>query len=272
MPKGGMVAISDTLYKLCLELGVHFRFNEKVASILHSNNQVTGVQTALGNYSSEIVVSNMDVHFTYEKLLSNFAAPSLNLKQEKSSSAIVFYWGIKKLFPKLGVHSIFFAENYENEFKAIFETKDVYFDPTIYVHISSKVEKTDAPSTGENWFVMINSPINIGQNWDEEIQKVRTHILNKLSKALGEDIEPLIEVEEINEPRKIEAIYSGKQGSIYGNSSNSSFAAFYRHPNFSKKLKGLYFAGVTVHPGGGIPLALNSAKIVERCVSEDFSI
>ena len=86
-----------------------------------------------------------------------------------------------------------------------------------------------------------------------------------------EEIESLIEVEEFIEPRKIEAIYSGKQGSIYGNSSNSSFSAFYRHPNFSKKLKGLYFSGVTVHPGGGIPLALNSAKIVERCVVEDFS-
>jgi phytoene dehydrogenase-like protein len=91
-----------------------------------------------------------------------------------------------------------------------------------------------------------------------------------LGTLLKENIEELIEIEEVNEPRKIEAVYSGKQGSIYGNSSNSSFAAFYRHPNFSKKLKGLYFAGVTVHPGGGIPLALNSAKIVERCVSEDF--
>jgi phytoene desaturase len=272
MPKGGMVAISNTLYKLCLELGVNFRFNEKVTSILHTKNQITGVQTSLRNYSSEIVVSNMDVHFTYEKLLSNFAAPKLNLKQEKSSSAIVFYWGINKKFSQLGVHNIFFAKDYKKEFQSIFETKEVYDDPTVYVHISSKVEQTDAPSTGENWFVMINSPINVGQNWDEEIQKVRTHILNKLSKALGEDIEALIEVEEINEPRKIEAIYSGKQGSIYGNSSNSSFAAFYRHPNFSKQLKGLYFAGVTVHPGGGIPLALNSAKIVERCMSEDFCL
>ncbi|MBU3660795.1 MAG: phytoene desaturase [Flavobacteriales bacterium] len=270
MPKGGMVAISNTLYKLCLDLGVNFHFNEKVTAISHSNNKITGVQTSLGKYDSDIVVSNMDVHFTYEKLLSNFAAPSLNLKQEKSSSAIVFYWGIKKQFPKLGVHNIFFAENYKAEFKAIFETKEIYTDPTIYIHISSKVEQVDAPSTGENWFVMINAPINVGQDWDKEIQKLRSHILNKLSQALGEQIEPLIEVEEINEPRKIEAVYNGKQGSIYGNSSNSSFAAFYRHPNFSKKLKGLYFSGVTVHPGGGIPLALNSAKIVERCVIEDF--
>jgi phytoene dehydrogenase-like protein len=74
------------------------------------------------------------------------------------------------------------------------------------------------------------------------------------------------------DPIKIESLYSGKQGSIYGNASNSKSAAFYRHPNFSKKLKGLYFTGVTVHPGGGIPLALNSAKIVERCVKDDFEL
>ena len=270
MPIGGMVAISDTLYKIGLELGVNYCFKEKVTEILYNNNQINGVKTTKGYYSSEIVVSNMDVHFTYEKLMPKFQAPKLNLKQEMSSSAIVFYWGIKKQFPQLGVHNIFFAKDYEQEFKSIFETKEVYHDPTIYVHISSKVEKNDAPNTGENWFVMINSPINVGQNWDAEIQKLRKHILHKLSNAFGEEIESLIEVEEIIEPRKIEAIYSGKQGSIYGNSSNSSFSAFYRHPNFSKKLKGLYFTGVTVHPGGGIPLALNSAKIVERCIVEDY--
>jgi phytoene dehydrogenase-like protein len=117
---------------------------------------------------------------------------------------------------------------------------------------------------------MVNAPINVGQDWDVFVAETRRTCIEKLSKALNRDIEALIEVEEQNEPRKIEAVYFGKQGSIYGNSSNSAFSAFYRHPNFSKTLKGLYFAGVTVHPGGGIPLALNSAKIVERCVREDY--
>ena len=70
----------------------------------------------------------------------------------------------------------------------------------------------------------------------------------------------------------IEQMYSGKNGSIYGNASNTMMSSFYRHPNFSSKIKGLYFAGVTVHPGGGIPLALSSAAIVEKCVRRDFSI
>lgn len=270
LPVGGMVQITKRPYELALQHGVQFHTNERVTEILHQHKQITGLQTQKASYSFDIVVSNMDIHYTYEKLLPSVKAPQFLLKQEKSSSAVVFYWGINKSFTALGVHNIFFATNYQAEFKAIFESKTLYPDPTVYVHISSKVEKQDAPAGKENWFVMVNAPINVGQDWDHEIQLLRTRILKKLSQALGTDIEPLIEVEQINEPRLIDARYSGKQGSIYGNASNNAFSAFLRHPNFSKQLKGLYFAGVTVHPGGGIPLAINSAKIVARCVKEDY--
>ena len=270
MPKGGIVSVSQSLYQVAINLGVEFHLNETAIKIEHDQNKVGAVQTTKGRYDADIIVSNMDVHFTYEKLLDNFKAPKTILLQEKSSSAIVFYWGIKKEFPNLGIHNIFFAENYQDEFKDIFDRKILSQDPTIYVHISSKQEKDDAPEASENWFVMVNSPIDVGQNWEDAVSTLRKHLLKRLSFTLKEDIESLIEVEDIMHPQIIESRYFGKQGSIYGNSSNSASAAFYRHPNFSKSLKGLYFSGVTVHPGGGIPLALNSAKIVARLVAEDL--
>jgi phytoene dehydrogenase-like protein len=49
---------------------------------------------------------------------------------------------------------------------------------------------------------------------------------------------------------------------LYGTSSNSRWAAFLRHANYSSSIKGLFFTGGSVHPGGGIPLCLKSAKIV----------
>jgi phytoene desaturase len=270
MPVGGMVQITRRAQQIAQQFGVKFHTNERVLEILHQNNTITGLKTTNGSYDFDLVVSNMDIHYTYERLLPSIKPPRFLLKQEKSSSAVVFYWGISRQFAALGVHNIFFSEDYKAEFKAIFETKTLHPDPTVYVHISSKVEKGDAPEGKENWFVMVNAPINVGQDWDSEIQLLRKRILEKLSRTLKTDIEPLIEVEQINEPRLIDARYSGKQGSIYGNASNNAFAAFLRHPNFSKQIKGLYFAGVTVHPGGGIPLAINSAKIVARCVQEDF--
>jgi phytoene desaturase len=270
MPVGGMVQITRRTQQLAAQFGVDFHTNERVLEILLENNIIKGLRTAKGNYKFDLVVSNMDIHYTYEQLLPGVKAPRFLLKQEKSSSAVVFYWGMNRSFDQLGVHNIFFASDYQAEFKAIFESKTLHHDPTIYVHISSKVEAADAPQGKENWFVMVNAPINVGQDWDSEIQLLRKRILAKLTKQLQVEIEDYIECEQINEPRLIDARYSGKQGSIYGNASNNAFSAFLRHPNFSKQIKGLYFAGVTVHPGGGIPLAINSAKIVASCVQEDY--
>jgi len=204
--------------------------------------------------------------------LPTVKAPSNILNQEKSSSALVFYWGVKTKVEKLGVHNIIFSEDYSEEFECLFTKKILTDDPTIYIHITSKEEKGDAPHYGENWFVMVNAPIDEGQDWDEIRIRTRKNIIHQVNKILKINMEDYIEEEDFSDPRKIEQQYFGKQGSIYGNSSNSSFSAFYRHPNFSKQLKGLYFAGVTVHPGGGIPLALNSAKIIERCVREDYKL
>lgn len=85
---------------------------------------------------------------------------------------------------------------------------------------------------------------------------------------MGEDIESLIDSESVLDPRTIELRTSSDKGALYGNSSNNKFAAFLRHPNFSKKIQNLYFVGGSVHPGGGIPLALSSAKITAQTIRE----
>ena len=119
-----------------------------------------------------------------------------------------------------------------------------------------------------NWFTMINVPNNQDQDWDQLIAQARKDILSKLSRLLHADIEKLIEFEEVLDPRSIEFKTSSAQGALYGNSSNTRFAAFLRHPNVSSQIKNLYFCGGSVHPGGGIPLALLSAKIMSEEIPE----
>ena len=53
-------------------------------------------------------------------------------------------------------------------------------DTTIYVNITSKEEKNDAPKNCENWFVMINTPSNHGQEWEAIIPKAREKIIQKI--------------------------------------------------------------------------------------------
>ena len=270
LPENGMVQITQSLYELAKKRGVKFHFEEKVEKILTENKKITGIKTSKNTYQARVCMSNMDVSLTYEHLLAHERQPKKVLAQEKSSSAVVFYWGIKKEFAQLGVHNIMFSENYKQEFETIFVDKKLPHDPTIYINITSKYVKNDAPAACENWFVMVNAPTINGQDWKKTVPELRQTLINKINKTLQTNIEDLIETEDVMTPENIQSWYSGKNGSIYGNSSNNKYAAFYRHANFSKDVKGLYFVGVTVHPGGGIPLALNSAKIAVNCLKEDI--
>ena len=268
-PKGGMYAITQHLYKLAEEKGVSFQFNQKVEEILLSGGKVIGLKVGGTEQDFDLVVSNMDVFFTYRKLLPNAPAPERQLSQEKSTSALIFYWGVKHSFPQLDLHNIFFSADYRREFEHLKDGR-ISADPTVYINIGSKYEAGDAPAGCENWFTMVNVPYDSGQDWDQLIPIVRKNVLEKLSRMLQTDVESLIENESILDPRTIQSKTSSHLGALYGTASNDQKAAFLRHPNFSKRIKGLYFCGGSVHPGGGIPLCLLSAKIVDQEIAATY--
>ena len=259
-PTEGMHHILTACMQLAEESGVKFRFNERVEKIRISAKKVSGIETRNGFYPADLVISNCDVKQSYNQLIPGQKVPKKTMEQESSSSALIFYWGIGKSFPELDVHNILFSGDYQKEFQSIFKERTVHSDPTVYIHISSKVVPNDAPEGKENWFVMINVPSNQGQNWEELRLKVRKQVIEKINRMLKTDLESLIEKEDYLDPPRISERTNSFAGALYGASSNDRMAAFFRHPNFSK-ISGLYFAGGSVHPGGGIPLCLLSAKI-----------
>ena len=266
LPKGGMHEIANSLVKLAKEIGVEFHFNQEVVSIETNKNLVKSVKTISNGYDADVVVCNADIHTVYSKLLPSEKKLKTVDKQERSSSALIFYWGIDKKFKELDVHNIMFTENYKTEFEHIFDSKTICDDPTIYINITSKKIVGDAPIGKENWFVMINVPSVYDQDWDSMIATARKNILNKISRILNQDIEKLIVFEQQLTPQLIQDKTYSYKGSLYGTSSNSRFAAFFRHKNFSSQYNNLYFCGGSVHPGGGIPLALSSAKIIDKLI------
>lgn len=266
-PDKGMKDIPMSLLRLANDLGVQIKLNASVDEILVQDKRITGIRSGTAVHEADVVFCNADIRPAYQHLLPTEQIPKRVKAQEPSSSAMIFYWGIKKEFKELDLHNIFFASDYKKEFDTLFRLKTVDSDPTVYVHISSKMKTDDAPSGCENWFVMVNVPANSGQDWAVLRREIRKNILDKLSKRLGENIEALIEEEEYLDPIRIEERTSSYAGALYGASSNDRMAAFFRHPNFSK-VKGLHFVGGSVHPGGGIPLCLLSAKIAVSTVKK----
>jgi phytoene desaturase len=264
-PKKGMHEVVLSLVKLAKEVGIEFKLNEPVLELIPGKKNINSVITSKGNYLCDLVVNDTDVTYFYKHLLKQKLMLKKLAKRERSSSALIFYWGVN-FTSELHLHNILFSSDYKEEFKGLFGTKQLADDLTVYIFISKKVVETDAPKGKENWFVMVNAPENVGQNWDELTRRVRATALAKIKMMLKIDIEPLIEKERILTPVDIETRTASVGGSLYGHSSNSAMAAFLRHPNFSKEYKNLYFVGGSVHPGGGIPLCLASAKIVDQLI------
>jgi len=259
-PDGGMISLPRALRRLCEDLGVEFEFGRPVRRLIRNPTSWSVSGDSFRHYAPA-VVSNLDVVRTYRDLLGDVAAGKRLLKQERSCSGLVFYWGMNRPFPQLGLHNIFFSADYRDEFRALFRQGRISVDPTVYVNITSKQDPAHAPANGENWFVLINAPASSTGIGPEESCRVRELVIRKLEAALGGPLRDAIQVAHHLTPAGIERATGSVGGALYGSASNDRMAAFHRHPNYSNRYPGLYFAGGTVHPGGGIPLCLRSGKI-----------
>ncbi len=266
---GGMVSLPRAVARLAAAKGVRIVTGAAVERIVLDGRTVTGLTVDGAFVPFDRVLSNADVRRTYETLLGDTSTASSRRQKrlEPSSSALVFYWGLRRRTP-FGIHSILFSREYEREFGQLFTGKQCPDDPTVYVYISSKFSADDAPEGCENLFVMINAPHDAGQDWDAEVRRMRPVILKRIREATGEDIEADIVAERTMTPKDIERSTGSSFGSIYGIASNTKFAAFLREPNRSRTYKGLYFCGGSAHPGGGIPLVMLSGKIAADLIQQ----
>lgn len=264
-PKGGMIAIRDAMQKLLLELGVELKLLSPVEALVVADRKITAVRIHGEVHPYDKLIFAGDIQQAYDSLLPDQGSIKKQGSSELSTSALIFHWGVKGVNEKLDLHNIFFSDDYRQEFVELAMPK-VPNDPTIYVYISAKHNLADAPAGHENWFVMINTPADSGQDWEQEVKRMREIIINRLSAALHTDLKANIISEQVTTPLSLAGRTGSLGGAIYGRASSNKFSAFLRHPNFSPNIEGLYFCGGSVHPGGGIPLCLHSANIVAQLI------
>jgi phytoene desaturase len=262
--RGGMYRIAEAELDLAREIGVEVRTGCAVERVEVRDGRVAGLRLADGErVEADAVVVNADVPTAYERLLPEEADPGSRrraLEADPSTSALVMLLGVRRRLPQLDHHNVLFSADYRREFADIFERRVAPSDPTVYVCAPSRTDGSQAPEGCESLFVMVNLPAACGA----PVAELRPRILERLARAgveLGDDE---IEHESHLTPADFAARYGSRDGSIYGPSSNSRLQAFWRQPNRSRRVAGLFFAGGSAHPGGGIPLVTLSGLIAAR--------
>ncbi|MDZ4670478.1 MAG: phytoene desaturase family protein [Phototrophicales bacterium] len=274
-PQGGVYTIAQALEKLAGELGVEIRTSTPITKIDVKNGVAVAVITASGErIESRAILANADVTTVYENLLPReFAEKRLNKlkRQEPSGSGFVMLLGVEGNYPQLAHHNILFSGDYRREFMSIFKQGIPADDMTIYIAITSKTDSSHAPHGHENWFVMVNAPaVSLQYDWDSQKMAYREKVLTRLGQ-FGIEIRDKIRSEQIITPNDLQAMSGAWRGALYGASANSKWTAFKRPHNRCADIRGLYFAGGTTHPGGGVPMVMLSGKVASEMILEDFA-
>ncbi len=265
-PHGGMVALRDALHQLAIDLGVHIRVNTRADRFWIHEKRLKGLLLGAEREIYPIVVCANDILQVQRQQMPRKYSLKRFLSQELSTSAVVFHWAVRGSFLQLDLHNVFFSTHYRREFQHL-QRGEIDFDPTWYVYISSKKNPADAPSGFENWFVMANVPAQRDLPWEALVERLREEAFDRLSKALGIDLKSLVNEQRVITPLEMERATGAVGGALYGPASNSRWSAFLRQANRDQRIKGLFYCGGTVHPGGGIPLCLHSAAITADLVA-----
>ena len=274
-PQGGIYAVARAYERLARELGVEIHPGTRVERIEVRGGRVSGVGTAAGEFvAAERVIANVDVATVYSRLLPPGTLPpglvARTLSRPRSCSGFLLLLGLDRQHPDLAHHNIFFSRDYRREFDDIFRREIMPGEPTVYVAITSKTDPAHAPPGCENWFVMANAPaLGPAWDWNARAAAYRERVLNVLAE-FGHDVRPAIRCERMLTPVDIEHQTGAYRGALYGASSNERLAAFLRPHNRSRRVPGLYFAGGTTHPGGGVPMVTLSGAVAAGMVLEDL--
>lgn len=272
---GGMYSLAREMLRLALELGVDVETGAEVVDVEVRDRMATGVRLAGGRrVTADRVVINVDALHGLRHLIAPehrrvFSNQRVE-RYEPSCSGFVLLLGIDRDYPELAHHNIYFSADYPAEFKAIFDLGVPAPDPTLYVAVTARSDPGHAPTGHLNLFVLVNAPATGPRvDWEREGDGYRDLVVRRLEQAGLADLRRHIRFERRITPADFAERYGAWRGAIYGPASNSRRAAFVRPPLRSPDVAGLYFAGGSTHPGGGIPLVILSGRAVAAAIEHD---
>ncbi len=265
---GGLYNIALGLQRLMDELGVVVRLNSEVAEIRRQGAQVTGIATREGTFhAADILVSNMEVIPTYERLLREDPAFLRTLDRfEPSCSGLVLELGLDRQYPQLAHHNFFFSDHQREHFHTVFRKRQLPPDPTIYLVAASRTDPTVAPAGCDCLKILPHIPHidDAHPLTREDYLAFKERVVDKLERMGLKDLRKHTVFEHCWTPLDIREQYYSNKGSIYGVVSDRFKNLAFKAPRQSTRYPNLFFVGGSVNPGGGMPMVVLCGQNVAR--------
>ena len=275
--KGGVQALADAMANVVKEQGGQVLLNSNVENITLSKQKADGVMLENGlKLNADIVVSNADPGWTYNKLLPNQKKRWTEKKLEKSRWSMglfVWYFGTKntkKKWQDVGHHTIMNGPRYRGLLADIFDRQFLADDMSIYLHRPSVTDPSVAPK-GDDCFYALSPVPNLKTSnpidWSKELEGYKNKMRMVLEETIPGFSDAIIE-EHILTPKDFEERYLSPYGSGFSLEPRIFQSAWFRPHNVSEDIENLYLVGAGTHPGAGIPSVVTSSEVLSQLVSD----
>jgi len=274
-PMGGLYRVIESLMSIAKSHGVRFVFNTPVKQIDVEGHRAIGVTLRNGaRLRADVVIANADLPYVYRELLPDTAEAEQLNRKKYTCSAIMFYWGVDRVFDQLGVHNIFLSSDYRGSFERIFKERTLPDQPSFYVHAPSRVDPAAAPAGQDTLFVLVPAGHidEDEQDWNELQSRARSFVLRRLAETGLANLEQHLKFEVSYTPKDWLTIYNLAKGAAFGLSHDFWQVGYLRPHNRHDRYRNLYFVGSSTHPGAGLPMALLSAQLTTQRVLKETGI
>jgi phytoene desaturase len=273
-PRGGMYRIVEVLMDLARAAGVEFIFDAAVERIDVNAAKAGGVFLADGQHlKAEAVLANADLPYVYQNLLPESDLARSMTHKRFSCSVISFFWGIDKVYPELGPHTLFLADDFRENFDSIIRDLSIPANPSLYIHAPARLDPSMSPPGQDTLIAVV--PVghlneNGDQNWGQIRDQARQHVFRRLSSVGISDLEAHIQFETSFTPLSWRKRYNLMKGSTHGLCHNLTQLGYLRPHNRHPHYHNLYFAGASTHPGTGMPTAMVSGRLAAERILDEF--
>jgi len=275
-PIGGCAAVTARMAGIAEELGAEIHLQEGVERLIFNNQRVVGVQTRCGEYRTDAVVINADFARAMKELVPNGLRRRWSdgqIKRKKfSCSTFMLYLGLRGSLPHLRHHTIYLPNDYERVVADIDTYHRLSDDPALYVQNACQTDPDLAPSGHSTLYVLV--PVthqHPNVDWERDKGPFRARVLRQLRERLGiHDLERRIVAERTITPADWDTTYHIHLGATFNLTHNLGQMLHRRPHNRFEELEGVYLTGGGTHPGSGLPVIFESARIASRLLLEDF--
>ena len=275
-PIGGCGAVSTGMARIAREMGVEIILDQPVEEILFKGRRATGVRTKQGVIEADGVVVNADFARAMERLVPNGLRRRWTdgklAKKKYSCSTFMMYLGVEGEYEHPH-HTIHIADDYVKNLDEVENKHVLSDDPSFYVQNPCVTDSTMAPRGHSSLYLL--APVthqHENVDWNVEKSRFRKLLLKQAAKAGYGSLEKRIRYERIVTPADWDVDYEIYRGATFNLAHSLDQLLHLRPQNRFEDLDGVYLVGGGTHPGSGLPVIYESARITSRLLAEDLGL